>query len=402
MGIPCNTMLSLPYANQFRVLAGKSGLGNLVQWVHNLEDPRYVEWLRGGELIILTGIITKDDAKVLCRLMEQLFDKQVAAVAVSLSEFIPVVPKEVCACCDRLGLPLLELPAHVRIVDISRSIGTTISNSQKWNDERAILLLDLLYGKRLSEKRLRRFGFHAQQHFRVVQVQLLWEHSAVEASRLQGEMVFYEEENLLYQAKTYIQEELQKQKQDCWLTADDDMILWLIETEPEKRVAPLLRYIMLCLQEKLPDTDIQVGVSEEFTDIRRLRSYAEHARKALFLNPQRDVEAPIAFYDDMVSYQLFEQARTSLDLNEMAARVLGNLLREEHRDLLNSLRRYIEHDCNQKDAAKALFCHVNTLYFRLKKIERMLHRDLNRMDDLFDLMLALRLYDFCQDELGGK
>ena len=53
---------------------------------------------------------------------------------------------------------------------------------------------------------------------------------------------------------------------------------------------------------------------------------------------------------------------------------MGNLLREEHQDLLNSLRRYIEHDCNQKDAAKALFCHVNTLYFRLKKIERMLHR----------------------------
>lgn len=402
MGISCSAMLNLPYANQFRVLAGKSGLGNVVQWVHNLEDPRYVEWLRGGELIILTGIITKDDAKVLCRLMEQLFDKQVAAVAVSLSEFIPVVPKDVCACCDRLGLPLLELPAHVRIVDISRSIGTAISKSQKWSDERSALLLDLLYGKRLSEKRLRRFGFHSQRHFRVAQVQLLWEHSPAKADGPHGEMVFYEEENPLNQVKTYIQEVLQKQKRDCWLTADDDMLLWLIETEPEKRVAPLLRHIVLYLQEKLPDADIQVGVSEEFTDIRRLRSCTEHARKALFLNPQRDVEAPIAFYDDMVSYQLFEQARTSQDLNEMAARVLGDLLREEHRELLNSLRCYIQHDRNQKDAAKALFCHVNTLHFRLKKIERMLHRDLNRMDDLFDLMLALRLYDFCRDELGGK
>lgn len=41
MGIPCRMLPQLPYANQFRLLAGESGLGNEVQWVHYLEEPRY-------------------------------------------------------------------------------------------------------------------------------------------------------------------------------------------------------------------------------------------------------------------------------------------------------------------------------------------------------------------------
>ena len=40
MGIPCRMIMSLPYANQFRLLAGETGLNNEIQWVHCLEEPR--------------------------------------------------------------------------------------------------------------------------------------------------------------------------------------------------------------------------------------------------------------------------------------------------------------------------------------------------------------------------
>lgn len=287
MGISCRMILSLPYANQLQLLAGESGLSNKVQWVHYLEEPSYAQWLRGGELIILTGLVTGNDGKQLGRLVELLFEKQAAGVVVSLSEFIPQVPEEVCRLCDRLGLPLFQVPAQVRILDISQSICFAIFQRRRRADQAEALLQDLLTGKRLSEKRvqsLKRLGFDGTRKYRAA--------------------VF------------------------------------------------------------------QVEVT----------------------NPP----APTADPEGMVFYE--EESRE--ELGQMAARVLGDLLLPENRELLETLDCYVRCNCSAKKAAEPLFLHVNTLHYRLKKIEAILGRDLSQAEDLFDVMLALKLHWFQEQEIG--
>ena len=175
MGIPCRMIMNLPYANQFQLLAGASGLNNQIQWVHILEEPKYVEWLRGGELIIMTGVVTGEDKKKLEDLILRLFEKEVAGVLIALSTFLPAVPPELCTLCDRLGLPLFMAPAHVRTLDISQSICFAIFQRRKRADEKAELLQNLLYGKRLSEKRVQRLrtqGFDGTRRYRAVWFQV--------------------------------------------------------------------------------------------------------------------------------------------------------------------------------------------------------------------------------------
>lgn len=47
------------YLYGMRVIAGKEGMTNIVQWVHSVEDIEVSDFLHGGELIFSTGIANK-------------------------------------------------------------------------------------------------------------------------------------------------------------------------------------------------------------------------------------------------------------------------------------------------------------------------------------------------------
>ncbi|MGH3458655.1 PucR family transcriptional regulator [Aeromicrobium sp.] len=56
-----------------------------------------------------------------------------------------------------------------------------------------------------------------------------------------------------------------------------------------------------------------------------------------------------------------------------------------------SLRAYVEHDLNAKEAAKSLHVHVNTMYYRLDRIATRTGCDLRKVDQVIELLLAVRM-----------
>ena len=75
MNITCKNILNLPYAGQLKLVAGESGQNHVIEWVHYMEEPGYVEWLRGGELILTTGIMIGKDEKAFLRLSKGFMKK---------------------------------------------------------------------------------------------------------------------------------------------------------------------------------------------------------------------------------------------------------------------------------------------------------------------------------------
>jgi len=64
-----------------------------------------------------------------------------------------------------------------------------------------------------------------------------------------------------------------------------------------------------------------------------------------------------------------------------------------HTDLLRTLQLYFQHGGNKQSAARAAFLHVNTLTYRLRKVQEMLNVDLRKPDDLLHLQFALKVLD---------
>jgi len=102
-------------------------------------------------------------------------------------------------------------------------------------------------------------------------------------------------------------------------------------------------------------------------------------------------------------YRVLLTATDPQELRDFARRTLEPVLEHDRRsggELLATLRAYLAEGGNRRRTASALFVHVNTVVYRLERIERALGRRLDDPDVRFDLMLATRILDIASDAMG--
>ncbi|MEG1501100.1 MAG: helix-turn-helix domain-containing protein, partial [Clostridiales bacterium] len=82
------------------------------------------------------------------------------------------------------------------------------------------------------------------------------------------------------------------------------------------------------------------------------------------------------------------------DLRNFAEDILSNLIREnndKNKELFFTLKTYLANNKNIRASAKILDIHYNTMYFRIKKIEEILGRNLDDEKDLCDVQIAIEI-----------
>ena len=95
-------------------------------------------------------------------------------------------------------------------------------------------------------------------------------------------------------------------------------------------------------------------------------------------------------------YGLLLQASSPEGLDAFARDALAPLIEHDRRhgsELATTLRTYLEEDRVQRRAAARMFIHVNTMAYRIGRIEALLGRSLADPATVFDLTLALRIRD---------
>jgi sugar diacid utilization regulator len=99
-------------------------------------------------------------------------------------------------------------------------------------------------------------------------------------------------------------------------------------------------------------------------------------------------------------YGLLLRASSRDELDSFARRTLRPLVEHDGAhggELLATLRAYLEEDRVQRRVAARCFIHVNTVVYRIHRIEELLGVDLGDPRTVFDLTLALRIDDLLSD-----
>jgi purine catabolism regulator len=112
------------------VLAGADGLGRAVRWVHTTELVDIGPLLRGGDLLLTTGIALPDNPAALTAFVRSLADSDAVGLVVELGRRWQQVPEPVVLECDRLGLPLVALRREVRFATITQAVGERLVDGQ--------------------------------------------------------------------------------------------------------------------------------------------------------------------------------------------------------------------------------------------------------------------------------
>ncbi len=114
-----------------RVVTGPDGLGAQVRWVHVLELADAAHLLRGGELVLTTGVALPTEPVLLARYAAELAAAGVSALAVELGRrYVGTLPAALVGSAADSGLTLIAFEHEVAFVEITEAVHARIIDAQ--------------------------------------------------------------------------------------------------------------------------------------------------------------------------------------------------------------------------------------------------------------------------------
>lgn len=130
--ITLRDVLAMPVlrAAEPEVLVGAADLDRGVRWVHATELPDIAPLLRGGDLVLTTGIALPEADAGLQAFAGSLAEVGAAGLMVELGRRWSVVPAALVAACEGVGLPLVCLHRVTRFASITQAVGERVVDEQ--------------------------------------------------------------------------------------------------------------------------------------------------------------------------------------------------------------------------------------------------------------------------------
>lgn len=161
-----------------------------------------------------------------------------------------------------------------------------------------------------------------------------------------------------------------------------------------KEVAVLIREK---IKELYPEANITVGLGRPVKTIDDIRVSYQEARRAVLINRELERGEQINSYDSLGAYKILFNVNDLGELQYFMDQTLGVVLehdRDKKKDtLLSTLKCYLLCNCNNQKTADQLNIHLNTLKYRLHKIEELTGKDLNDPETRLNFQLALKIQE---------
>jgi purine catabolism regulator len=125
-------VLALPVlaAGQPQVVTGVTRLDRPVRWVHITELTDPASFLKGGELVLTTGMPLPEDPAGVRRYVDELTDVGAAALVIELVRRYHRPPDALVQACHARGLPLVTLSKDVNFLEVTQVVHALILGNQ--------------------------------------------------------------------------------------------------------------------------------------------------------------------------------------------------------------------------------------------------------------------------------
>jgi purine catabolism regulator len=349
-----------------------------VRWVHatELEDP--TPWLKGGELLLTTGMQLTNAASQRA-MIERLAENQIVGLGFGTGFAHKRLPAALVSAARKRDFPLFEVPYELPFIAITERAFARLL------DERYELLQRNMAGDVLAE------ALTGHLYPEDVQARLLpfgiGSHVAVLAFRPPDASL----------AAAVAEHVLARERVPGLVAIRGGLLCAVVDAGATQRErdafspVELARAVRTELVARFGELD---AAASRVGPAQGLRMSFHEARCALEAVRLRNGQAPeVACYEDLGAFQLLLSLQDDEALSSYCRSVLGPLEGGEGDygdELARSLDLYIEHNGHWEKAANALFCHRHTLRYRIRRIEQLTGRDLSSARDRIEFWLALR------------
>ena len=123
-------VLTLPVWQQTCVVAGIPGLEHEVRWVHMVDHPDILPWVRPGHLLLTTGYAWPRAEEEQRTLIHALGSRSLAGIGLAVPHFFDHFSQAACDEANQVHVPLLEIPWDVPFARITEEVHRAILAEQ--------------------------------------------------------------------------------------------------------------------------------------------------------------------------------------------------------------------------------------------------------------------------------
>ena len=354
-------ILDLDIAKDWKVLAGNGGLSKTVSWFYICQEDEITPWVQGRELMILYGSGVKRDTANLVRMVDICAERQISAILVLIGHYFLELPAEMMDEADRLDVPVITMPASIPIGAVTKSVAYLLFSERHYMRRGGEALRDIIYGYDEDERShfntIERAGYKMRRRS-FVAVMRTSDRALSEMTDTQH--ILTDVCNVLNTPIAYIQK-----NRIVALTGTDD-------TDSVNSLMEAGERLVSLASEKYGLKNMYFALGSQITQKNTIKSSYRDA-----VNTVRAVDVyPITrkcrnFAELPAIIKMLFRTDDRDFIRSCYEQELGGIIeydKKHNAELLITLERFFEENCNASRAADKLYIHRNTMNNRLRLI----------------------------------
>jgi PucR family transcriptional regulator, proline-responsive transcriptional activator len=368
---------------QLRLIAGKDGIFNMVDWVQIVENSNLISFQRENELVISTGVANHDEEELLS-FCKQLDNRDISGLIINIGPYIRAVPQKIITYCDQASFPLFVLPWEIRLVDIMHDMGRFILKREQMEDNLSEAIQNAIFSPAEQDvytKILAKNGFRQETRYSMTALAL--------QSGLKEQLEYYI--NLITSELTWALNRINP----SYIHFKRDRHIYIVAANYSAGEIDLVRQNLGKIKMKYSKQILlNAVVSSSGLAVGSLSDYYGRINTMLDLVISKGLG--IVEYEKEVIYKLLLSVQSRGELVDFCQDTYGRLVeydKANHTDCCSLLKQYFALNGSIQKLANANFVHRNTINYQLRKIEKICNANLENWEDRLKIHLSVFLDD---------
>lgn len=384
MKLTVKDLFEIPILKNFKILAGAGGLDRPVVKTDILD----FEFVKGASMsrqdildensLVLTSLLfAKDDHSLILDAVKRMYELNVSCMAYKPA-LVNEIPQEAIDFANAHNFPILRFGGDEFFEDIIFEVGQTLSESDdiRTIEKDLLRILDQELSAKEEFKISKRINLNFKKYIKVVAIK---DFSCSDEEKIAGLV-----------KKMFSMKKLNKKAALCKFR-DEYFIFLSQDIADENRFRALMTDIFVALE--IDQDKICCGASSIHVAV---DNFGRAVREAFWsCNVAKLEKSPLRNYEDIGIYRLIVPEIHSKNVQNYMNEYLA-LLWDDKSELLDTACAYILSRGDLDETSAKLFCHKNTIRYRLAKLHEILDPHSNDKEFHENLSMAIRIYMMTQ------
>lgn len=364
------------------LISGENGTSRKVTWCALETIVDFESWIMPGSLLMYVDM-DKEEGRDYSKDMDFIISQDISGILLLNSDSFCTYENVLLS--QEHNIPIIKLPDDTNVINFTRRISVVLSNDVNEEERAEEWLKEVCYTQNDNPNEVvaEYYGYNSDYNYCCIIMDMLnyKKQNAILATHEMAGVKTAIRESMVQDSASPLSFQ-NKGQLVCFVPLGHDESVIEFKNRFEK--------LFLQLKPSAPENwKVSIGSLCESLDYLSASYY--DARKTVQFTEAVDVNDWLVSYHEWNLQMMFLQDSRSA-LKRKVNGVLGPLLDDQ--DLMETLDVYLRESERFKDSSQALYIHVSTLKYRIKKIESLLQCDLSDAAIRFRLRIAVMIHRY--------